>query len=128
MDNLSQFIRDIPDYPKPGILFRDITPLLSDPGAFKSAIEVMAELGVDLSDGKSEHVDQYSDQAFDLVVTVCDNAAESCPVFPGDTPVAHWPFEDPADATGSEDEILHCFRDIRDQIANRIKAFLSSGE
>ena len=128
MDNLSQFIRDIPDYPKPGILFRDITPLLSDPRAFNSAIEVMAELGVDLSDGKSEHVDQYSEQAFDLVVTVCDNAAESCPVFPGDTPVAHWPFEDPADATGSEDEILHCFRDIRDQIANRIKAFLSSGE
>ena len=73
-----------------------------------NAIEVMAELGVDLSDGKSEHVDQYSDLAFDLVVTVCDNAAESCPVFPGDTPVAHWPFEDPADATGSEDEILHC--------------------
>ena len=92
------------------------------------AIEVMAELGVDLSDGKSEHVDQCSEQAFDLVVTVCDNAAESCPVFPGDTPVAHWPFEDPADAIGSEDEILHCFRDIRDQIANRIKAFLSSGE
>ena len=93
-----------------------------------NAIEVMAELGVDLSDGKSEHVDQYSDLAFDLVVTVCDNAAESCPVFPGDTPVAHWPFEDPADATGSEDEILHCFRDIRDQISNRIKAFLLSGE
>ena len=93
-----------------------------------NAIEVMAELGVDLSDGKSEHVDQYSDLAFDLVVTVCDNAAESCPVFPGGTPVAHWPFEDPADATGSEDEILHCFRDIRDQISNRIKAFLLSGE
>ena len=50
------------------------------------AIEVMAELGVDLSDGKSEHVDQYSEQAFDLVVTVCDNAAESCPVFPGIRP------------------------------------------
>ena len=90
------------------------------------AIEVMHELGIDLSDGVSEHVDSYKDRSFDLVVTVCDNAAQSCPVFQGDTPVVHWPFEDPADATGSEDEVIACFRDIRDQISSRIKTFLAA--
>lgn len=92
------------------------------------AIEVMAELGVDLSDGVSEHVDLYRDRRFDLVVTVCDNAAESCPVFPGDTPVVHWPFEDPADATGTDEEITDCFRKIRDQISARIKRFLETDQ
>lgn len=102
----------------------------SDPSGYvhPKAIEVMRELGVDLTDGVSEHVDAYKDCRFDLVVTVCNNAAESCPVFSGDTPVVHWPFEDPADAVGSEEQVLACFRDIRDQISARIKMFLAKGE
>ena len=91
------------------------------------AIEVMQELGVDLSVGISEHVDRYREDKFDLVVTVCDNAAEQCPVFPGEAPVVHWPFEDPADASGTEEQITQCFRTIRDQISARIKAYLVTG-
>ncbi len=102
----------------------------SDPAGYvhPKAIEVMRELGIDLSDGVSEHVDAYKACSFDLVVTVCNNAAESCPVFLGNTPVVHWPFEDPADAVGSEEQVLACFRDIRDQISARIKMFLETGE
>jgi len=92
------------------------------------AVEVMLELGVDLSDGVSEHVDVYREHEFDLVVTVCDNAAESCPQFSGAKTRLHWPFEDPADATGSDAEILSCFRDVRDQIAQRITQYLQSGD
>ena len=92
------------------------------------AIEVMQELGVDLSVGISEHVDRYREDKFDLIVTVCDNAAEQCPVFPGETPVVHWPFEDPADASGTEEHITQCFRSIRDQISARIQAYLETGK
>ncbi|MBH57958.1 MAG: low molecular weight phosphatase family protein [Planctomycetaceae bacterium] len=92
------------------------------------AIEVMQELGVDLSNGVSEHVDVYREQEFDLVVTVCDNAAESCPQFVGAKNRLHWPFDDPADASGSDAEVLNCFRAIRDQIAQRITQYLNSGD
>ena len=88
------------------------------------AIEVMKELGVDLSDGVSEHVSVYSDHMFDLVVTVCDKAAASCPSFGGQTRHLHWPFDDPADATGTDEEILKEFRCVREQISDRIKQFL----
>lgn len=91
------------------------------------AIEVMQELDVDLSDGVSEHIDAYRGQEFDLVVTVCDNAAESCPQFPGAKNMVHWPFEDPANAIGSDGEVLNCFRDIRDQISRRITQYLKTG-
>lgn len=89
------------------------------------AIEAMKELDVDLSDHRSEHLNQYLDQDFDLVVTVCDNAAEGCPVFPGAKKTLHWPFEDPADATGTDEEKLVEFRRIRDQIRQRIQTFLA---
>ena len=89
------------------------------------AIKAMSELGVDLSENTSKHLDQFTDQNFDLVVTVCDNAKESCPVFPNATQVYHWPFEDPADATGSEEEQLVVFRKIRDQIKDKIQSYLA---
>ena len=113
-------------------------PLLSD-GEWKSesagskpsgyvhplAIRAMAELDADLSANESKSVDLFQDQAFDLVVTVCDNAREACPTFPGAKQTLHWPFDDPADATGSEDEQLVMFRRVRDEVRERITKFLA---
>lgn len=90
------------------------------------AIQVLAELGLDLSRNRSKHLDEFRDRPFDLVVTVCDNARESCPVFPGAKQLAHWPFPDPAEAEGSEEEKLAVFRAVRDAIRERIRAFLQS--
>lgn len=81
------------------------------------AIQVMEELGIDLSENKPEKVDVYIDQPFDYVITVCGGANESCPTFIGHVKNRlHIGFEDPADATGTEEEILEEFRRIRDEI------------
>ena len=90
------------------------------------AIQVMQELGIDLSSNESKHLDHFLEEKIDLVVTVCDNAQEACPVFPGAVDVQHWPFEDPAHATGTEEEKLAEFRKIRDQIQQKIKTYLQS--
>jgi arsenate reductase len=84
------------------------------------AVEVMGEVGVDLSDARPDHVDTYLPQAWDLVVTVCDAAKESCPVFPGTVPRLHVGFEDPADALGSTEHRLAVFRRVRDDIRQRL--------
>jgi len=91
------------------------------------AIEVMRELDEDLSNAESKHVDPFADQDWDLVVTVCDSAKEACPVIPGATNTVHWPFDDPADAEGSDEEKLAVFRRVRDQIRIRIEAFMKTG-
>ncbi len=91
------------------------------------AIAVMDEIGIDISGNRSKSVDEFAGQELDLVITVCDNAKESCPVFPGGTQRLHWPFEDPAALAGSEEQRLAMFRSIRDQIQARIKRFLDSG-
>ncbi|QDT92635.1 arsenate reductase ArsC [Gimesia algae] len=88
------------------------------------AIEAMRELDIDLSENTSKHLDQFTDQQFDLVVTVCDNAKESCPVFSGATQTLHWPFDDPADATGSDEEKMKTFRRVRDEIKTKIQNYL----
>ncbi|WP_298862983.1 arsenate reductase ArsC [uncultured Gimesia sp.] len=88
------------------------------------AIQAMQELEIDLSTNTSKSLDQFKDQPFDLVVTVCDNAKESCPVFSGATETLHWPFDDPADATGSDDEKMHMFRRVRDEIKAKIESYL----
>jgi arsenate reductase len=81
------------------------------------ATQVMAEIDIDISDGKPENVDTYLDQSFDTVITVCDNAKETCPMFLGNVrEQVHIGFEDPAEAVGTEDEILNEFRRIRDEI------------
>ena len=72
----------------------------------------------------SKSLDRYRDEAFDLVVTVCDNAREACPVFPGARETLHWPFDDPAHATGSEEQQMAEFRRVRDEIRERIAAYL----
>lgn len=81
------------------------------------AIQVMQEIGIDISAHQPKHVDQFLSDSFDYVITVCDNAKESCPVFMGRVDNRlHLGFEDPASAVGTEEEILACFREVRDKI------------
>jgi arsenate reductase len=84
------------------------------------AVRAMAEVGVDISGGKPEHVGVYLSQPWDLVVTVCDSAAETCPLFPGRVARMHVSFSDPAGAAGSEEERLVVFRRVRDEIRERL--------
>jgi arsenate reductase (thioredoxin) len=88
------------------------------------AIAVMSEIGIDISGHRSKSVDEFAGRELDYVITVCDNARESCPIFPAKTLRLHWPFEDPAAAEGSNDERTAAFRKVRDQIHRRITAFL----
>ena len=91
------------------------------------AISVMNEIGIDISGHRSKSVDEFNGEQLDYVITVCDNAKESCPVFPGTTKRLHWPFEDPATVQGSEDDRKAVFRKVRDQIHGRIMVFLGEG-
>ena len=86
------------------------------------AIQVMKEIGIDISGHRSKSVDEFSGRHFDYVITVCDNANESCPVFPGVMERIHWSFADPAAVTGDDDVRLDAFRKIRDEIRNRFRA------
>ncbi len=89
------------------------------------AVKAMSEVQQDLSGCRSKHVDEFQEESFDLVITVCDSARESCPYFPGAKETLHWPFFDPAHAEGSEVEKLAVFRDVRDQIRHRISMYLA---
>jgi arsenate reductase len=80
------------------------------------AVEVMAETGVDLSGARSKHLEEFLGQRFEYVLTVCDSAAEACPVFPGPARRFHRDFFDPALAQGSNEEVLTTFRRVRDEI------------
>ncbi len=91
------------------------------------AIAVMRELGIDISHHRSKSADEFLGQKFDYVITVCDTARESCPVFPDTARYIHWSLEDPAAAPGSEGERRLVFRRIRDEIAERLKSF-AAGE
>jgi arsenate reductase (thioredoxin) len=89
------------------------------------AVKVMAEEGIDISDGEPKLVNQFIDHDFDYVVTVCDDAKETCPVFIGSVKEQlHMGFEDPAMATGSEEEVLGVFRRVRDEIKRDFKMFI----
>jgi arsenate reductase len=87
------------------------------------AIEAMREVGIDISGHRSKGVDEFTGQPFDYVLTVCDNAKESCPIFPGKTVTIHRSFEDPAVVQGSEEEKLAAFRRIRDELRNYFENF-----
>lgn len=90
------------------------------------AIEVMAEEGIDISDHHSKSVDVFVGQPFDYVITVCDNANETCPAFPGRAERIHWSFEDPAEAEGTKDDVLAVFRRVRDEISSKLAEFVSN--
>ena len=91
------------------------------------AVQVMSELGIDISRQCSKPVDEFRGKEFDTVVTVCDDAAENCPVWLGTGRKVHIGFEDPAKATGSDQERLAVFRRIRDDIRQEIFDFLENG-
>ena len=91
-------------------------------GVSSRAIKVMAETGVDISNQKSQSIDEFSEIDFDYIITLCDNAAQRCPVFTGTVKVLHKPFEDPYFATGSEEDIMEIFRKVRNNIRNFIEA------
>jgi arsenate reductase (thioredoxin) len=84
------------------------------------AVRAMAEAGIDIASGKPEHVNAFPDEPWDLVVTVCDSAQESCPVFPRRVEKIHVSFFDPAVAEGAEDEKMTVFRRVRDEIRERL--------
>ncbi len=90
------------------------------------AIRVMEEIGIDISKQTSKSMDQLVNEKFDYVITLCDHAAKFCPVFGGQSKRLHWPFEDPAGATGTTEERLAVFRRIRDGIRTKIEEFLKS--
>ncbi|RMF57640.1 MAG: arsenate reductase ArsC [Calditrichaeota bacterium] len=88
------------------------------------AVQVMKEVGIDISGGYPKDVQQFLDKSFDYVITVCDHARETCPVFMGDVKEQlHIGFEDPAEATGSEEEVLAIFRKVRDEIKEEFNKF-----
>ena len=89
------------------------------------AKKVMKEIGIDISGQQSKSVDEFLDKGFDYVITVCDNAKQTCPFFPGNHELLHWSFEDPAIALGSEEERLLMFRKIRDQLRDHIQRLIN---
>jgi len=92
------------------------------------AIAAMDEIGIDISGHRSKSVDEFVGVDLDFVITVCDNAKESCPIFPGQTRRLHWPFDDPAAVEGSDEVKMAAFRRIRDQIRDRVMVFLTGNE
>ena len=88
------------------------------------AIRVMAEAGVDISGQASKKLDRYLREPWDYVVTVCDQANESCPFFPGGKRRLHWSLPDPSQAIGSEEEQLEVYRRVRDEIRKHIEQFI----
>jgi arsenate reductase (thioredoxin) len=95
-------------------------------GVNPRAIAVMKEDGVDISHHTSNHVNEYTNVEFDFVITVCDNARENCPYFPARIKNLHYDFPDPAQAKGSEEEIMNQFRMVRDMIRKYTREFIQS--
>ncbi len=89
------------------------------------AIEVMGERGIDISGHRSKHLDEFRAQPVDYVITVCDSAAETCPVFPCRAQRIHWSFPDPAAVGGSDAERRAAFREVREAIEARLRAWLA---
>jgi arsenate reductase len=89
-----------------------------------AAIKVMAEIGIDISGHRSKSIDEFTDQRFDFVVMVCDDKQADCPFFPGGKEYIHHAFDDPAACTGTEEEVLACFRRSREEVKAWIEADL----
>ena len=88
------------------------------------AIEAMKEIGIDISGHRSKSLDEFLDQEFAYVITVCDNANERCPVFPGTVKRIHWSIEDPTTAPGDDDAQLDVFRRVRQELERRLREFV----
>ncbi|TYO99346.1 protein tyrosine phosphatase [Geothermobacter ehrlichii] len=92
-------------------------------GLNPKAVQVMAEIGIDISNNSSDHLSQYEGQNFDYVITLCGDANEKCPLFFGGVQRIHIGFDDPPKATGSEEEVLNVYRRVRDEIRERLGDF-----
>jgi arsenate reductase len=105
----------------------DVESAGTKPGTVRpEAIAVMRELGIDIAGHRSKHVEEFEGQQFDYVITVCDNARESCPVFLGKAQKLHRDFEDPVALTGSEEQRLALFRRVRDELRGYLREFVTS--
>ena len=89
------------------------------------AIEAMREIGIDISQQRSKSVDEFLGREFDYVITVCDNANQQCPMFPGKSERIHWSIPDPAEIAGDENARLAAFRNARDELRERLKTLIS---
>ena len=87
------------------------------------SIEVLKEIGIDISSHTSKHMEEFLNRSVDTVITVCGNADQACPMFPGQLHRFHWGFDDPAHATGTEEEVLNEFRHVRDEIRLVFEAY-----
>ena len=92
------------------------------------ALVALREINLPTDGLTSKSSDQFAETPFDLVVTVCDNAKDACPIWPSAKKLLHWPFEDPADASGSDEQKLEVFRKVRDQIKSRIQSYLDESD
>jgi thioredoxin type arsenate reductase len=88
------------------------------------AIQVLADLGIDWSQARSKSITEFLDQQFDYVITVCDRARETCPVFPGSTNTLHWGLDDPSEADGTDAEKLKAFKRTETEVAARLRPFI----
>ena len=97
----------------------------SDPAGYvhPMAVEVMKEIEIDISTHTSKHLGEFLQREVHTVITVCGNADQACPIFPGQAEKHHWPFDDPAKVTGSEEEIRAVFRRVRDEIRAKFEAY-----
>jgi arsenate reductase (thioredoxin) len=108
-----------------GVRF-DVSSAGTEPGRLRpEAVAVMRELGIDISEQWSKGVDVFLGESFDRVVTVCDEARESCPVFPGATGTSHWDFEDPSAVEGDQERRMAVFRRVRDEIGVAVRRFVA---
>jgi arsenate reductase len=99
----------------------------TDPkGLHPLTVVVMEEAGIDVRGQESKHLGQFLDKHWDFIITVCDRAKESCPIFPGDSQRIHWSFDDPADPALSEADRLRTFRRVRDEIRQRVSLFVNA--
>jgi arsenate reductase len=90
------------------------------------AIQAMSEIGIDISEGRSKSLDEFLDRDVDTVVTVCGNADQACPSFPGQVNRFHWGFDDPAHAEGGDEEKMQVFRRVRDEIRAKFEAYAAT--
>jgi arsenate reductase len=96
-------------------------------GIRPETVQVMNEIGVDISGQRSKTIDEFRGQTFEWFITVCDEAQKNCPVLPGVTDIGHWSIEDPSASEGTPAERLEVFRRVRDQIRNRLRLFILAG-
>jgi arsenate reductase len=103
----------------------DVQSAGSNPAGYvhPKAIQVMNEIGIDISGHRSKHLDEFLNSKIETVITVCGNADQACPIFPGQVNRYHWGFDDPAHATGSEEEVMAIFRSTRDAMERVFEAY-----